>query len=360
MSVRGIDVSSHQGTINWKKVRDSGIRFAIIRTGYGDTLVNPGQIDRNFHENMRNAAAAGVKVGVYHFSYAGTESAARQEARGVIALIKSYSLTYPVFFDYEYDSDRLAGKLDKKKLTDVALAFLKEIQQAGYQAGVYANLDFIRNRYDMARLKPYDLWLAHYNEIPGYPCELHQISDNGKVNGISGKVDTDVAYQDYGATSRITLDTQEYVFKKVNQTYRFLAKSEEPPVVTSSNPKAFPVKFIHKEKRGYLYELKALQQGMTTISAKQNGHTASFRASLGCQLDTVFYRCRPGDTYRFLSRSLEKPSIDPGNVQVVEVVSDGQDPRGYLFLMRAKKPGKATVTASLDGFDDSFAVEVEG
>ena len=99
---------------------------------------------------------------------------------------------------------------------------------------------------------------------------------------------------------------------------------------------------------------------MTTISAKQNGHTASFRASLGCQLDTVFYRCRPGDTYRFLSRSLEKPSIDPGNVQVVEVVSDGQDPRGYLFLMRAKKPGKATVTASLDGFDDSFAVEVEG
>ena len=109
----------------------------------------------------------------------------------------------------------------------------------------------------MARLKPYDLWLAHYNEIPGYPCELHQISDNGKVNGISGKVDTDVAYQDYGATSRITLDTQEYVFKKVNQTYRFLAKSEEPPVVTSSNPKAFPVKFIHKEKRGYLYELKA-------------------------------------------------------------------------------------------------------
>ena len=94
--------------------------------------------------------------------------------------------------------------------------------------------------------------------------------------------------------------------------------------MTSSNPKAFPVTFIQKEKRGYLYELKALQQGMTTISAKQNGHTASFRASLGCQLDTVFYRCRPGDTYRFLSRSLEKPSIDPGNVQVVEVVSDGQ------------------------------------
>ena len=80
MSIKGIDVSTHQGTINWKKVKQSGIQFAIIRTGYGDVLSNPSQIDKRFHTNMKQAIANGIPVGVYHFSYAGTEKAARREA----------------------------------------------------------------------------------------------------------------------------------------------------------------------------------------------------------------------------------------------------------------------------------------
>lgn len=357
MSVPGIDVSTHQGEIDWKKVKNAGIKFVIIRTGYGDTLVNRNQIDRRFHENMRGALAAGIRVGAYHFSYAGTESAARQEARGALELVRGYSLTYPIFFDYEYDSDRLAGKLSRERLTKVAQAFLREIEAGGYQAGVYANLDFVRNRYDMAKLAGYDLWLADYNSTPHYSCAIQQTSSNGRVNGISGAVDTDVAYKQY--REDFTLDTREYIFHRVGQTYRFLARSTERPEVYSSNEVLFPVKYGGQDSRGYLYDIEALGQGMTTISARVNGQVRSFRASLGCQLDLTLYRCRVGDTHTFLCRSLRQPNIAVGDTKIVEVEYAGQDINGYLFALRAKQEGATTVTASLDGFEDHFRVEVE-
>lgn len=357
MSVPGIDVSTHQGTIDWKKVKNAGIEFAIIRTGYGDTLVNRSQIDSRFHENMRGALAAGLRVGAYHFSYAGTESAARQEARGALELVRGYSLTYPIFFDYEYDSDRLAGKLSRDRLTKVALAFLQEIRSNGYQAGVYANLDFVRNRYDMPRLSGYDLWLADYNSTPHYDCEIQQTSSDGRVNGISGAVDTDVAYKDY--REEFTLDTREYIFHRIGQNYRFLARSKEKPEVYSSNEALFPVKYGGQDSRGYLYDIQALGQGITTISARVNGQVRSFRASLGCQLDLVLYRCRVGDTHTFLCRSLREPKITVSDAKVARIEYAGQDVNGYLFTLYAEGEGTAAVTASLDGFTDQFRLEVE-
>lgn len=356
MSVRGIDVSTHQGDIDWKRVKQAGIAFAIIRTGYGDTLVNKGQIDRRFHENIREALAAGLQVGAYHFSYAGTESAARQEARGALELVQGYSLTYPIFFDYEYDSDRLAGKLDREKLTRVALAFLREVEAGGYQSGIYANLDFIRNRYDMKKLSSYDLWLADYQRDPDYPCAIQQTSSDGRVSGIIGAVDTDLAYKRY--QDEIVLDTREYVFHRVQERYRFLVRAAKQPEVRSSNEVLFPVRYAGQDQRGYLYDMEALGQGITTVSARLDGKVCSFRASLGCQLDLVFYRCRVGDTHTFVCRSLRKPDLDPGDVNIVEIVYAGQERDGYLFTLRAKQEGSTIVTASLDGFQDTFQLEV--
>ena len=82
MNIKGIDVSTHQGAIDWKKVKQSGIQFAIIRSGYGDVLSNPSQVDKRFHTNMKQAIANSIAVGVYHFSYARTEKAASREAEG--------------------------------------------------------------------------------------------------------------------------------------------------------------------------------------------------------------------------------------------------------------------------------------
>ena len=330
MSIKGIDVSVHQGNIDWKKVKQSGIQFAIIRSGYGDVLSNPGQVDKKFHTNMKQAIANGIAVGVYHFSYAGTEAEARREAEGVLSLIRDYSLTYPVYFDYEYDSDRLAGKLGKTQLTNVAIAFMERIRQAGYQAGVYTNLDFVRNRYDLPRLKKYELWLAHYGvDQPGVDCGLHQTSESGTVPGVSGKVDLDTDRKGYAAVP-LSLDTSEYVFKEVGQVYQFLARGTEKPQVSSSNPDVVSVKFNGQDSRGYLYQIQALKLGLATITAKTNTKTVSFKASLGCQLDTHgTYQCRVGQQYTFLCKSVKKPDITVSNGNVLDIVSTSQDSRGY-------------------------------
>ena len=359
MSIKGIDVSVHQGNIDWKKVKQSGIQFAIIRSGYGDVLSCPSQVDKRFHTNMKQAIANGIPVGVYHFSYAGTETEARREAEGVLSLIRDYSLTYPVYFDYEYDSDRLAGKLSKTQLTNVAIAFMERIQKAGYQAGVYTNLDFVRSRYDMPRLKKYELWLAHYGtDQPGADCGLHQTSESGTVPGISGKVDLDTDRKGYAAVP-LSLDTSEYVFKEVGQVYQFLARGTEKPEVSSSNPDVISVKFNGQDSRGYLYEIKVLKQGLVTITAKTSTKTASFKASLGCQLDTHgVYKCKVGQCYTFLCRSIKQPDILIGSSNVLDISSISQDSRGYLFTLKAKSRGKTKIIASLGNFKDSFTVEV--
>ena len=156
----------------------------------------------------------------------------------------------------------------------------------------------------------------------------------------------------------LSLDTQEYIFEEMGQTYQFLAKGSEKPEVTSSAPDTISVSFMKQDHRGYLYEIKALKHGLATITAKTRDKTAGFRASLGCELDTSFYRCKVGQTYQFLSKSIKKPDIDPGNVNVLEVVYSGQDKRGHLFTLKAKKPGQATITASLGGQKDTLEVEV--
>ena len=359
MPIKGIDVSTHQGIIDWRQVKESGIQFAIIRTGYGDVLSNPNQVDKQFHANMKQAIVNGISVGVYHFSYAGTEAAARREAEGVLSLIKDYSLTYPVYFDYEYDSDRLAGKLGKTQLTNVAIAFMDRIREAGYQTGVYTNLDFVRNRYDMPKLEKYELWLAHYGtDTPGVPCGLHQTSESGSVPGIKGKVDLDIDRKGYAAP--LSLDTSGYVFKEVGQVYQFLARGTEKPEVSSSNPDIVSVKFNGQDSRGYLYEIKALKHGLATITAKTSTKTAGFRASLGCQLDTHgMYKCKVGQQYTFLVKSVKKPNIVTNIDGILSGINTSQDSRGYLFTIQGKKPGSTEVIAMLDNFTDSFTVEVQ-
>lgn len=157
----------------------------------------------------------------------------------------------------------------------------------------------------------------------------------------------------------LSLDTQEYIFEEMGQTYQFLAKGSEKPEVASSAPDVISVSFMKQDHRGYLYQIKALKPGLATITAKTCDKTAGFRASLGCKLDTHAYRCKVGQAYQFLSHSVKKPDIDPGDVSVVEVAYSGQDKRGHLFTLQAKKPGTAVLTASLGGMKDTLEVEVE-
>src|SRR5690554_97820 len=152
VKLKGIDVSTHQGTIDWEKVKVAGIQFAIIRAGYGRNA-----IDAQFVRNISECNRLGIPCGVYWFSYALTAEEAAQEARYCLEAIKPYLVEYPICFDLEYDSVRYAKTqkvtIGRKEATAFAAAFLCEVEKAGYYAVNYANKDYLRSMFNMAVLK---------------------------------------------------------------------------------------------------------------------------------------------------------------------------------------------------------------
>ena len=187
--LRGIDVSTHNGTLDWEKIRDAGFRFAIIRAGYGRYAV-----DDQFHANIRGAVAQSIPAGVYWFSYAVSEDAARQEAEKCLETIRGYDLTLPVFYDFEYDSVRYAQQqgvtVSKAMYNRFARAFLEEIRAAGYTPGIYYNLDYYRTMVDPAVLGQYCVWFAQYAASPGISdWSIWQYTGSGTIDGLSGRFD---------------------------------------------------------------------------------------------------------------------------------------------------------------------------
>lgn len=207
MSLKGIDVSTWQGKIDWEKVKADGIEFAMIRAGFGNN-----NIDQWFKRNIEECNRLGIPCGVYWFSYAYTEEMAKREARQCLAAIKPYRVEYPVCYDFEYGSVDYARKkgvaITKALATSFAEAFCDEVEKAGYYAMNYTNRDYIKKYFDMSILKKYDIWLALWpsSKKPDVDrsgeCGLWQYTDKGTVEGISGPVDMNIAYKDYPAIVR--------------------------------------------------------------------------------------------------------------------------------------------------------------
>ena len=201
MIAKGIDVSSHQGRIDWARVKAAGIQFAIIRAGYGLTFV-----DEQFHRNIKECNRLDIPCGAYWFSYATNAKKARQEALEIIKLVKPYRLEYPVCFDLEYDTLRYAKEqgvtIGKVQATAHAEAFLSEVEAAGYYAMNYANRDYLINMFDAGLLKKYDLWYAFWAASKDRDCGIWQYSSKGRVDGINGNVDMNHAFKDYPAIMR--------------------------------------------------------------------------------------------------------------------------------------------------------------
>ena len=193
--IRGIDVSQDQGNIDWKAVREDGIRFAMIRAGncgYDGKI----KVDTRFHSNIAAAISAGINVGVYLYSYARTEQAAKQAAEELIPLLKGYTVTYPVAFDME---DETYNAFSKDANTAIANAFLNEIKEQRYYPVLYSYTYFLTENLDMSKLSDYDVWVADYRGYVGYQGSygMWQYSSKGRVDGISTRVDMDVSYRDY-------------------------------------------------------------------------------------------------------------------------------------------------------------------
>ena len=198
---KGIDVSKHQKTVDWEKVKAAGIQFAILRAGLGKST-----IDQQFVRNITECNRLEIPVGVYWFSYALNTEQAAGEAAACLKAIKPYRVEYPVYFDLEYDTDRYMKQngvtLTKTIATNHAKAFLSAIEKAGYYAGLYANPDYLSRFFDGSLLNQYDLWLANYKQNadttkPPRSCGIWQHWTKGSISGISGNVDLDACYKDY-------------------------------------------------------------------------------------------------------------------------------------------------------------------
>lgn len=192
----GIDVSEHQGTIDWKAVADSSVDFAIIRASYAwnDT---GDHTDKTFKENIDQAQKHGIAIGAYHYSYATTPEEAKKEAEFFLSQIKGIQFQYPVYYDIE---DECQDDLTKDQLTEIVLTFLQTLEKAGYYVGIYTNPNHI-SQLDMERLKNYDLWIANYNLQNVYDGDygMWQYTCYGKVHGIAGNVDLNYCFYDYPA-----------------------------------------------------------------------------------------------------------------------------------------------------------------
>ena len=205
-NIKGIDVSKHNGYIDWEKVKSDDVQFVIIRAGFGSS-----NVDERFHEYIKGAIKENIDVGVYWFSYATSEEKARIEAAKCIEVLKPYKdkIVYPVFYDFEYDSLNYAKKhgvdLNRTKVTAFANAFLKEIKKEGYMPGLYTNIDFSNNYYSKDILKEYDLWIAQYTSRFTYtgPHVMWQYSESGKISGIQGNVDLNYSYKEYKNNSSV-------------------------------------------------------------------------------------------------------------------------------------------------------------
>ncbi|WP_434799405.1 SH3 domain-containing protein [Terrisporobacter vanillatitrophus] len=183
----GIDVSKWNYSIDWDKVKASGVDYAIIRAGYGSSTVDP-----YFYENIRGAIDAGIEVGVYWFSYATNSAKAKIEAQKCIETIAPYKdkISYPVFFDFEYASVDYAVNqgvtVTKSLATSMSYEFLNYVESQGYMGGVYTNDDFGSRYFSDELLSSSYLWVAQYSSTNTYPRPymMWQYTDKGTIEGI--------------------------------------------------------------------------------------------------------------------------------------------------------------------------------
>lgn len=210
----GIDVSyANYGTnktVDFQKVKAAGYSFVIIRAGYsgrGTSETQPiTQPDTHFELNYKNALAAGLRIGVYYYSYARTVAEADRDAADCLRFLQDKKISYPVYYDME--DEKYQGNLTTQQRTNIALAFTRKVQQAGYMAGVYANKDWFTNKLNLSAIaKECEIWWAQYpnSDKPDLDMSaygLWQYASDGKVDGVTENgnltnVDVNVAYKDY-------------------------------------------------------------------------------------------------------------------------------------------------------------------
>ena len=187
----GIDVSEHQGNIDFNKVKQSGKNFVIIRGGYGYTYIDP-----YFEQNYKNAKAAGLNVGFYWYSYGTSEDSGISEANKALSVLKGKKFEYPIYYDVE---EARSHNLGVTRVSNMINNFCSIMESNGFFCGIYASkshFDTYFNNYVKTR---FTVWVAQYYDrfTYGGDYKILQYSSTGRVGGINGNVDLDVSYEDF-------------------------------------------------------------------------------------------------------------------------------------------------------------------
>lgn len=196
-SIPGIDVSSHQGAIDWPAVKAAGIEFAFIRLGYRGYDTGTIHVDERALENLRGARAAGIRIGAYFFSQAIDTAEATAEARFALEVLDGTALDLPLVYDWEYVSDTArTATVSSRTLMACIDSFCGAVSNAGYEPMIYFNPELALRKLDLEKLSGYPFWLAFYTDRMTYPHKVTywQYSDEGRVPGIEGNVDLNLYF----------------------------------------------------------------------------------------------------------------------------------------------------------------------
>lgn len=274
---RGIDVSSHQGVINWEAVKGK-IDYAIIRCGYGAD--RESQDDIYFKRNADECTRLGIPFGVYLYSYADNIDWSNSEVDHVLRLVKGYQLAYPIYYDIE---DKVQANLSNETLTDIVVNFCEKLEQQGYYVGVYANLNWWNTKLNSNRLDAYAKWVARYNTVLGYDAGMWQYTSSGTIAGINGNVDMNYCYVDYpDAIKKAGLNG----FTK-----------EEVPIVPT--PEIPPVTDVNTEIEQLKKEIETLKQENAQLQKK-------------CQEKELIFTCEKAGTYYIELKEQDKLFYEAG------------------------------------------------
>lgn len=195
----GIDISSHQGKIDWLKVKQAGVQFAFIRVGYRGYTNGELHEDKFFRYNIQEAIKNNIAVGIYFFSQAISEKEAKEEADFTLERIRFYKINLPVVYDLEYvdeDKNKRIGLLSKEDMTKNAQTFLANVQSSGYQPMLYASTNFFAQMFQLEKIQTYYTWVAEYDQTVRYPYlfQFWQYSKDGKIDGIKTNVDLNIQF----------------------------------------------------------------------------------------------------------------------------------------------------------------------
>lgn len=199
-SLFGIDVSAHQETIDWEKVKDAGVEFAYIRLGYRGAVEGKLNVDLEFERNYSQAVKNGIKVGVYWYAQPVSIEESRQEAQFVLDVLGGRHLDFPIVYDFEEtelpdELSRMHG-MSKNDRTKMAIAFCEQIKTAGQDVMLYTYLYWAENYYEWYLLEKYPIWFAQYDSYPQFerPFMMWQYTDEGHIDGIEPKCDLDIMF----------------------------------------------------------------------------------------------------------------------------------------------------------------------